>query len=128
MDQSSLFWPNQVVTIPLPQVPGWPDEPNKCNKPFFFVFRLSLPPGRFYWAVVCHHTPIQQFMSHRGTWEIIYLSEHISESVFDSSKWFLISFIDVIIIFVNLLLFFIAFLYVKGVKKRNKKKLKQFKT
>ena len=58
----------------------------------------------------------------------MYMSEKINESVFDSSKWFLISFIDVIIIFVNLLLFFIAFLYVKGVKKRNKKKLKQFKT
>ena len=63
------------------------------------------------------YTPIQQFMSHRGTWEIMYMSENISESVFDSSKGFLKSFIDVIIIFVNLLLFFIAFLYVKGVKK-----------
>ena len=63
-------------------------------------------------------------MSHRGTWEFVYMSENINESVFDASKWYLIRFIDLIILFINLLLFFIAFLYVQGVKKRNKKEIK----
>jgi len=59
-------------------------------------------------------------MSHRGTWWIMYMSENINESVFDSSKWFLTSSIVLIILIID---FFIAFFVKRGVE-RNLNKLK----
>jgi len=52
-------------------------------------------------------------MSHRGTWGFVYLSENINEIVFNASKWFLTSYIVLIILIID---FFIAFC-----KKRCKK-------
>ena len=86
MDQRSLFWPNQVVTIPLPQVPGWLDKPKNCKKNFFLSLDLLYPLGGCteLWCVTMHLN--SAVMSHRGTWGIVYMSENINESVFDASK------------------------------------------
>ena len=63
-------------------------------------------------------------MSHRGTWWIMYMSENINESVFDSSKWFLTSSIVLINLFIN---FFIAFFCKKRCKKGIKRNLNKLK-